>query len=253
MVKRKEFFLKKVNTRGEYWGNEKSGKVLIFSHGFGVKRDSRGMFIELAKLLEKSFLVVLFDYVDVNSDRSTTAYSFSEQAKKLQGVIEYVRKRFGPKEIDIVAHSQGCVVVGLVSPANISKIVFVAGPTSAPGPKMKDYFSQRKDTKINEKGMSRIKRSNGTITLVPSKYWKEASKVSPASMYQKLSEQSKVYFIRALQDQVVVGEDYSPLKENKKIEYIELNGNHDFEGKDRKPWLDKVNSILKSSAGSRPG
>jgi hypothetical protein len=203
---KKSFSLKDGRVNGECWGNEKTGKAVIFSHGFGVRRDSRGMFDELAELLKDNCLVVQFDYV---------------------------------------AHSQGCIIAGLVSPSSLDKAVLIAGPISAPGPRMKEYFSQRKGTKINEKGMSKIERSDGTITLVPPQYWREVSKVSPAELYLKLAKKSKVYFIRALQDQMVAGEDYSSLRENKGVEYIELQGNHDFEGKDRKPFLDRVVQILK--------
>jgi hypothetical protein len=187
----------------------------------------------------------LFDYVDVNDDGSTTAYSFSDQAEKLRLIIKSIKEKFSPKEVAIVAHSQGCVIVGLASPANINKVVLVAGSISAPGPSIKDYFSQRKGTMISEKGMSRIERSDRTITLVPSRYWQEANKVNPAELYLKLSRKAKVYFIRALQDQMVVGEDYSALKGSKDIEYLEIEGNHDFEGEGRKPFLDRVIRVLK--------
>jgi pimeloyl-ACP methyl ester carboxylesterase len=244
MIKRKQISLNGRNVRGECWGNEVTGRVVIFSHGFGVKRDSRGMFADLAKLLKDDCLVVLFDYVDVNEDGSTTAYSFSEQAEKLKEVIKYVREQFNPKEINIVAHSQGCIIAGLASPSDIDKVVLVAGPISAPGQRMKEYFSQREGTMINEKWLSKIKRSDGTITLVPSRYWQEANKVNPAELYLKLSKKAKVYFIRARQDQMIVREDYLLLRKSGGIEYIELQGNHDFEGKDRKPWLERMVSIL---------
>jgi hypothetical protein len=228
---KKSFFLKNGRVNGECWGNEKAGRVVIFSHGFGVRRDSRGMFDELAELLKDDCLVVQFDYVDINEDGSTTAYSFSEQAEKLREVIKYVGKRFNPKEVNIVAHSQGCIIAGLVSPSSLDKAVLIAGP--------------RKGTKIKEKGISKIERSDGSITLVPPQYWREVSKVNPAELYLKLAKKSKVYFIRALQDQMVTGEDYSLLRENKDIDYLELQGNHDFEGKDRKSFLAKVTRILK--------
>ncbi len=110
---------------------------------------------------------------------------------------------------------------------------------------MKEYFSQRKKTVINEKGISRIERSDGSITLVPPQYWPEAKKINPAKLYLKLAEKAKVYFIRALQDQMVGDQDYSLLGKGGRIEYIGLQGNHDFEAKARKPFLAKVVQILK--------
>jgi len=219
--------------------------AVIFSHGFGVRRDSRGMFTELAGRLEKDNLIVLFDYVDIDQDGNTTAYPFSKQVEMLKDVIEYIREQQTLKEISIVAHSQGCVIVGLVSPKDINKILLVAGPTSAPGQRMKEYFSQREGTEIHEEGVSKIVRSDGTLTFIPPEYWQEASETNPAAAYLRLPKESKVYFIRARQDQVVIREDYSSIKSSQNIGYIELDGNHDFERGDRRGWLDEMVNILK--------
>ena len=245
MVKKKRFLLKKSGVKGEYWGNKVSGRVIIFSHGFGVKRDSRGMFTDLGELLKDDCLVVLFDYVDVNKDGSTTAYSFSEQAEKLKAVISYIRNKFDPERVEIVAHSQGCIIVGLVSPEGVDKVVLVAGPISAPGQGMKDYFSQREGTIINKDKVSQIKRSDGSLTFVPPEYWEEARRVNPAALYKKLAEKSRVSFLRVRQDQMVVGENYSLLREGGRVGYFELDGNHDFENEARKPFLEKIVFLLK--------
>ena len=244
MSERKEFSLMTGGVEGEYWKNEESNKVIIFSHGFGVTRDARGMFTELARLVEGNHTVVFFDYADVDENGNTTTFPFSEQTKKLEAVIEFAREQFSSREMDIVAHSQGCIIVGLVSPDDVSKIILVAGPISAPGENMKEYFSQREGAVIDEEGTSELKRSDGTLTFVPSEYWKGANEVNPAEMFLALAKKSKVYFVRAKQDQVVTGEDYSQII-NSKITFIELDGNHDFEGGDRKQWLTKMTELLK--------
>lgn len=69
LTKKTNFFLKRTKVKGEYWGNRETGNVLIFSHGFGVKRDSKGMFTQLAEMLKDKYLIVLFDYVDVKKRR----------------------------------------------------------------------------------------------------------------------------------------------------------------------------------------
>lgn len=245
MVKKKRFSLKRGGVKGEYWGNKTSGRAVIFSHGFGVKRDSRGMFTSLGEALKDDCLVVLFDYVDVNKDGSTIAYSFTNQAERLKAVLKYVKNKLNPKRMAIVAHSQGCIIVGLASPDGVDKVVLVAGPVSAPGQGMRDYFSQREGTIINKDKVSQIKRSDGSLTFVPPEYWEEARKVNPAALYKRLAEKSKVSFVRARQDQMVVGEDYSLFKKGGRVGYLELDGNHDFEGKARKPFLEKIISILR--------
>ncbi len=243
MPERIEFSLMSGDVKGEYWKNRNSDKIVIFSHGFGVTRGARGLFTELASLLEDKYSVVLFDYSDVEKGGDTTTSPFSEQAKKLEEVMEFIKEGFNPKETNIVAHSQGCIIVGLVSPEDINKIILVAGPTSAPGKNIKKYFSEREGTEINESGVSKIQRSDGTSTFVRSEYWKEAYEVNPVEMFLALAKKSVVYFVKAKQDQVVTGEDYSQIR-NSSIVFIELNGNHDFEGKNRQPWLTKMVELL---------
>lgn len=218
--------------------------MVVFSHGFGVKRDDRGLFTDLAERLKKDRLVVLFDYDKVDGYGNTSTKSLGEQAEKLREVIEYTRGQFKPEVVDVVAHSLGCVVVGLVSPNDINKAVLIAGPITPFGQKMKDYFSRRKDTTINEEGISTISRSDGTLTLVPSEYWEEASKINPGELYLNLAKKTAAYFVRAKQDQVVSEDDYSEIKISKAINYIELDGDHDFTGSFRKPWLKKMVKIL---------
>jgi len=48
---------KKDVIKGEYEGDADSGRAIIFSHGFGVKRDSWGMFTKLGDLLKSNFLL----------------------------------------------------------------------------------------------------------------------------------------------------------------------------------------------------
>lgn len=49
MIRLTQFSIKldEIDIKGEYEGNDEYGKVVVFSHGFGVKRDSWGMFNEL--------------------------------------------------------------------------------------------------------------------------------------------------------------------------------------------------------------
>lgn len=245
MTKRTEFTLKEpVVVNGEYIGNEGSGKVLVFSHGFGVLRDSRGMFIQMAKLLKEDYLVVMFDYSEIDPDGNTTTQSFSVQARMLKSVLKFTREKFGTEKINVIAHSQGCIITGLVGDSNLDTVILMAAPVSPVGDKIKAYFSQRPETKINEKGVSTIKRSDGSITCIPASYWKDANTTVPSNLFAKMAKKSKVIFIRAKQDQVVTGEDYEVIKNNPDIEFIELKGNHDFSGYLRKPLLRNIVEIF---------
>ena len=89
-----------------------SGRVIIFSHGFGVDRHARGMFDQIKDQLKSEGVVILFDYSEVNHQKKETRTpSLTTQVEMLDEVLKYARKTFKPKEIDVVGHSQGCLVI----------------------------------------------------------------------------------------------------------------------------------------------
>ena len=71
--------------------NPEIGKqhIVIFSHGFGVLKDSRGLFTELSDMLSNHGIQsVLFDYNEIRLETNEVVVKpFSEQAKILQNVI----------------------------------------------------------------------------------------------------------------------------------------------------------------------
>ncbi|MBN2016262.1 alpha/beta fold hydrolase [Candidatus Dojkabacteria bacterium] len=231
--------------KGEYEGNESSGKVVIFSHGFGVKRDSWGMFTQLGDLLKDKFLVVRFDYSKIDEGQNATIVPpLSFQAKMLEKVIEHLQEKFNLKEINIVAHSMGCLVVGILSFENVNKIILLASPVTSPYKRMKEHFSKRPETKFNEQGTSKIKRSNGSWTFIGKKFWKDVKGIDPPKLYSTLSEKAEVYFGRAKQDHVITNETYDAIKNIKDLKYEELDGDHNFADEARQGWLERMVSIL---------
>ena len=139
----------------------------------------------------------------------------------------------------------GGIIIGMLSPNNISKTVLVASPTFSPYERMKDYFSKREGTKIDENGESKIARSDGSISILDKNFWPEMKAVNPLTLYKHLSHKTNLTFVRALDDHVITDGDYEILKSNKHIDYFELPGDHDFSGGDRKEWLNKMVEILK--------
>lgn len=245
MIEKTEFTLDgEPKVEGGYYGNGAAGKIVIFSHGFGVKRGSRTLFKDLAERLKEKSLVCLFDYVEIDSVGSITVPPFTKQAMKLKKVLEFVDGKLRSKRKIIVAHSQGCLVVGCLSPKNINKVILVAPPIRPPAQRVEEYFRKRPETVIDLKGVSKIKRSDGTYTYVPVDYWPEAKSVDGLELYTKLAAKTELHFIRALDDQMIVGENYAPIKNNGKINYLELKGSHDFEDEARLPWLDKMVEII---------
>ena len=230
---------------GEFEGNENSGKVILFSHGFGVTRNSRGMFTEIGNQLKDAYLIVRFDYNIVNHQENwTKVFSYSKQVEILRSVHKYINNKFQPKAISIIAHSIGCLVVGLAQLPNIHQIILLAGPPRNPYQTIKNHIAQPSATIINESGTSLLKRSDGSITYIEKDFWLEMKQVEPLALYKQLVQNSQVTFIRALSDQVIKEKDYSDIKNIHNLKYIEIIGDHDFSGHTRKSLLQLISSRL---------
>ena len=236
-----------ITVKGEYEGNEASKKVIIFSHGFGVARDSRGMFNELGDLLKEKYLVVRFDYTDINKDENwTKVYPFRIQENMLKAVYNFVITKFSPDEVNIIAHSMGCLIAGLTNLKDIKKTVLLAGPILPPYLNLKKRFLERPETKIDESGVSMLKRSDGSITYVNKDFWKDIRLVNPLQAYRYLSKESKTIFVKALSDQVLglPESEYRKITKIPMIEYFEIPGKHDFSGSARKGLKDLLRQIF---------
>lgn len=61
-------------------------KAMIYSHGFGVKADARGMFTEIAASFPE-YKSVVFDYNEVLPNGDTIVAPIDRQALRLQSVI----------------------------------------------------------------------------------------------------------------------------------------------------------------------
>lgn len=230
---------------GEYEGNYKSGRAIIFSHGFGMKRDSRGFFTEIGNELTNNFLIVRFDYCKmIPEDNATLTYSLSVQARMLQKVIEYVRLKFMIDELNIIAHSMGCLVVGMAKINKLNKVALLCAPPSKKIQKMQSYFNHKQGSEFNLNGFSKVKRSDGSWTYIHPDFWVDLQKVEPPKLFEKLSENCEAYFIRALQDDVIKNESYTKIKQLQSIKYIELLGDHNFKEPNRKKLLATIVKIF---------
>ena len=231
--------------KGEYEGNTNSEKVIIFSHGFGVTRSSHGMFNEIGDALKNEYLIVRFDYAEVNqSENFTRVGSLTSQAEKLSSVIAYINQLIKVKQLNFIAHSMGCVILGMVNPPSINKCILLAGPSTSPYLRLKDYFSKRPETVIDESSESTIKRSDGSTTYVEKEFWHEVHNINPSRLYHQLADNSDVSFIQALNDQVLTNESYESIMKIPKIKFSTLNANHDFEFEARTALVNVIKNIL---------
>jgi predicted esterase YcpF (UPF0227 family) len=226
---------------------ENKKHIVIFSHGFGVKKDDRGLLsgeYGIAEELSKYNIdTILFDYNDVNEIENTlTVHKLSEQAEMLNNVIKKVCLENKDAIIDIIGHSQGCLAVALAKPIGIRKIIFLAPSLDKDIEHTINIFKGRPGTEINLSGISKLARNDGTTTLVPALFWGEIKQFDPIFLYNELSYKTDLIIINAKQDEI---HDNSNTQElDKKIKILEIDGNHQFSGEARPELINQIKEII---------
>ncbi|NQV11792.1 hypothetical protein HQ524_00360 [Candidatus Uhrbacteria bacterium] len=217
--------------------------IVIFSHGFGVKKDDRGLFTGIANGLSE-IEPILFDYnvVDEHSDNMTVR-PFSRQMEILNRVINEQRDTHPDAIIDLVCHSQGCRIASLARPVGIRKTIFLAPPTDSGIARTLERYRNNPKAIINLEGVSQLPRSDGSTTSVPAEYWRERmAEGSPLESYNQFANKTDLTVIKALQDTVLGETSFKGL--DPKANVVELKGDHDFTGLARNVMVEKVLEIL---------
>jgi hypothetical protein len=216
---------------------------VIYSHGFGVRKDDRGLMTDIAASLPECEHI-LFDYNDFDETANTMTVSpLNIQVTKLKERLESLEN--DPNVIiDLVAHSQGCIVAALAKPMNIRKMLFLAPPDNLDKDKLIAFFGDRPGSKINLSGESSIPRRDGTTTIIPSSYWSSIEAPQPIRLYNRLPANSEVTFYIANDDEVLSVSNFDKTDEN--IELMQVPGNHDFNGEYRKGLLEIIKAKILS-------
>lgn len=218
-------------------------KYLVFSHGFGVKKDSRGLFTDISRVFP-NYIAVMFDYYIERPSGVFTIPSLHNQAKMLQTQIDIIYRNDHEAEITLICHSQGCVVAGIANPKGITHAVLLAPPGKMSGhEKAKEYFSRRKDAVIATDGAIRFTRKDGSTTCITAEFISDLTSIDPINAYHQLSTITNTAILVARQDEMLHPIDFSSLNDNAQL--IEIDGDHNFTGEYRDGLLLEVKSILK--------
>lgn len=216
--------------------------IIIFSHGFGTRKDDRGLLSDIAEGFSGTESI-LFDYNDIDEDKKTlTVHALSEQSRMLNDVIEKTRTENPDAIIDIIGHSNGCLVIALAKPNGINKIIFLAPSFDNDIDHILNMFKDRSGTEINLFGVSKLARKDDTFTLVPALFWVERKQSDPIPLYNELSNKTDLIIINAKQDEILGHTNIQGL--NNKIKILEIDGNHQFSGESRQVLIDKIKILL---------
>lgn len=198
--------------------------VVIYSHGFGTRQDDVGLFPDIARHFP-DMRHIMFDYNSVNESGTVlTVPPFSAQARKLEDVVAQVQQASPTCVVDIIAHSQGCLVVALAKLKGIRKVIFLAPKVTNDVERTAARFAQRPGSVVNLEGESTLLRTDGSTTIVGADFWKELRAVQPEKLFNELGKRCNLTIIRGAQDTIAVGE----LKVNEGITMLTIDGDHSF-------------------------
>lgn len=214
---------------------------IIFIHGFGVTKNARGLFTDIAKAFEeKGIECILTDLNVVDGSGNITLNTISKQVEIIQKVFQ-ANYREGDI-VDLTCHSQGCVVGAIADLPGIRKVVLMTPPTNNDLQKTLEFFKSRPDTIIDLEGDSYITRADGTRTIAHKEYWQDRQGMNYLDEYKNLAQHNNVTTIIANQDEVV---DNSAVEElAKTTNLIHLDGDHNFTGHTRKALIKRLFEIL---------
>jgi hypothetical protein len=217
--------------------------IVIFSHGFGVQKESRGLFTDLASRLAPAG-TRLFDYNRFNAETNELLVApLSENVRLLEEEIVRAREENPDAIIDLICHSQGGIIAGLLQPTEIRQIILLAPPLDMDVSGSLAYYASRPNAHVDQNGESRISRSDGTTLVVPKEYWSERLLVpSPALLYNSLASISRVTIIAAAQDTILGAPTLEGIEPE--IQAIIIPGNHEFGGENRKRLVTLVHDLL---------
>ena len=219
-----------------------SKHVIVYSHGFGVRKDDRGLFTDIANALPEA-THIMFDYNVIDEQANTLTVSpLQAQVQKLREQLSHF---IGDITVDIVAHSQGCVVAALAKPQNVRKILCLAPPDNVDVNRLINFFGSRDGSDINIEGQSRIPRRDGSTTIIPAAYWQSLNGLDVIRLYNRLPDLAQVKFLIANEDDVLGMTNFDTTDE--RIDLVQLSGNHDFTDEHRQQLVKFVRNELVSA------
>jgi len=205
-------------------GPNDAKQCILFSHGFGVGRDSRGMFTDLVEPLSDQYVCILFDYTRIDEQNNTHVYSYSLMQKTLRAIIEYITDNYSFSQTHLVAHSMGCIL-GMEQAMEFETRVLLAPSATPLGGRLKQYFLNRSGTVENPDGSLAALRSDGKTTTVSDVFFTELEFRDPCVIYRNAPGKTHVL---VAQDDEILGETESILQSIAHLDITSVQGDHNF-------------------------
>jgi pimeloyl-ACP methyl ester carboxylesterase len=226
-------------------GDVNSDITIVFAHGFGTdKHENFEFFDDLAAALKNDYRIVRFDFSGYGkSEGKDEDVTYEKHAADLNSVLEYVKDHF-PGKIYILAHSMGTYDTALLSPDGVEKTVFTGIPNDSytySYDRLKKRLTTRPGAVFDENGVSLYPRSTGTVQKLGTNFWKSLKSIDPVKLFHEYSLKTKLILFKPLQDEIVGNDGFEGFKKIPTLQYVELNGTHNFKKpEDREVLIKKI-------------
>jgi hypothetical protein len=208
--------------------------TIICSHGFGVRADSMGMFTDIAAAFPEHTFII-FDYNEIDDAGNLTLRPLKSQAALLQQHVDA-----HPGAI-VLAHSQGCIVAGLIDPTNTSRVILLAPPLEIKPQQVVDTFKKIPGAIINRDGVSTLPRRDGTTTFLPKEFIDDVSNVQPYMLYAAIASKRPTTIIRATNDEMLGLTDVDHMRVAR---IIDIEADHNFRNDARQLLIKTLSDLL---------
>lgn len=215
-------------------------QMVVFSHGFGVRRDARGMFTSIAQGLPRDWGYVMFDYDSFDAVKNEQMVNgFAERLRRLQAVIDWTHQQADVSQVHAIGHSLGAITLASLAPEKVETFLLLAPPLTL-GLHFAEPYTKRPTSKHDGHTWS-IPRSDGSTTVVDDDKLAELINVDAEGELSKLAMFHPFTIILAETDQVLPDADYTGLitMASVRMESIE-RADHDFSGVARQQMVDLV-------------
>lgn len=202
--------------------------TIVFSHGFGVKADARGMFTQIADTFPQHNFV-FFDYNKILENGDIEVAPLNVQTQILQEKLNQQNE-----EVVLIAHSQGSIVTGMVELKNVRKVVLLAPPVVMSMRRVVDKLMNKPNAVIDLDGVSKLPRSDGTTTHISKEYIASIDGVNPLELYQSIANTVETVIVRCTEDEVL---GLTNVNEVHSAKHIDVKSDHDFNGDARQELL----------------
>lgn len=208
---------------------------LIFSHGFGVRADARGMFSDIAATFSE-YAPVMFDYNTLAEDGGVVVSPIDKQVNMLEAHVA------GVDEASVlITHSQGCIVAALTALPRLRNVILLAPPGAMSMQRVIEKMKQRPGAEINLDGMSKYPRSDGSFTYLPKEYIESLGGINATELYTQLAQRQNVTIIRATNDNVLGETNFDDVRD---ATIIDVAADHDFTNGSRELLIHELHKIL---------